>query len=339
MEFLYEYGLFLAKALTLVIAIVFTLVMVLALASKNKSAAKGQLTLENLTEELTEQLLELKRSLLTKEQCKAFDKEQKKNKKSDKQEEPKGRLFILDFNGDMHASEVEALREEISAIISVADAKMDEVLIKLESPGGLVHGYGLAASQIARLRQANIKTTAAVDKVAASGGYMMACVADHIISAPFAVIGSIGVVAEMPNINKLLKKNHIDIEQHTAGEYKRTLTFMGENTDQGRAKFKQDLEQTHDLFKQFVQQYRPELDIDKVATGEHWYGQQAIELGLVDSIQTSDDFVLQQLDNKTMFAIEYKIKKNVAEKLGIATASTISTLLNKLASMSLMKGK
>ena len=337
MEFLYEYGLFLAKAVTIVVSIALILAIALGAASKNRASGKGDLTITDLSDELKHQIEDLKRSLLNKDEAKAFDKELKKANKQ-KQEEEKKKLFIIDFDGDMHASQTESLREEISAIISIAKPD-DQVLINLESPGGVVHGYGLAASQIARLKAAKLHTTVAVDKVAASGGYMMACVADKIIAAPFAIIGSIGVVAQLPNINKLLKKNNIDIEQHTAGEFKRTLTVMGENTEEGRTKFKQELEETHVLFKEFVSEYREDLDIAKVATGEHWYGKQAIELGLVDEIQTSDDFILNHLADKAMYKVEYKIKKNVAEKLGFAAATAASTLWSKLASSTLTSGK
>lgn len=338
MEFLYEYGLFLAKAVTIVVSIALVVVVILGAAIKNKAHGKGELSIQNLSEDIKDQLHQLKRSLLGKEQLKAFDKATKKAQKDEQDGSEKGNLFVLDFNGDIQASQTESLREEISAIISIANSN-DEVLINLESPGGMVHGYGLAASQISRLKEAKIHTTVAVDKVAASGGYMMACVADKIISAPFAVIGSIGVVAQLPNINKLLKKNDIEVEQHTAGEYKRTLTVIGENTEEGRTKFKEELEDTHVLFKDFVSEYRSELDMEKVATGETWYGKQALDLGLVDQIQTSDDFILQQLDNKALFKIEYKIKKNVAEKLGIASATVLSNLWTKLAGLALTNNK
>lgn len=321
------------------VSIALVVVVILGAAMKNKAHGKGELTVQNLSEDIKDQLHEVKRSLLLdKDQVKAFDKAEKKAQKEKQDDTEKGKLFVLDFNGDIQASQTESLREEISAVISIAKPN-DEVLINLESPGGMVHGYGLAASQISRLKDAKIHTTVAVDKVAASGGYMMACVADKIISAPFAVIGSIGVVAQLPNINKLLKKNDIEVEQHTAGEYKRTLTVIGENTEEGRTKFKQELEETHVLFKNFVSEYRSDLDIEKVATGETWYGKQALDIGLVDQIQTSDDFILQQLDSKTLFKIEYKIKKNVAEKLGIASATVLSNLWTKLAGLALTNNK
>jgi len=234
----------------------------------------------------------------------------------------KGRLFVIDFDGDIEASAVENLREEITAVISAASTD-DHVLIRLESPGGMVHSYGLAASQLSRIKAASLRLIIAVDQVAASGGYMMACVADEIIAAPFAVVGSIGVVAELPNFHRLLKHNKVDYEQHTAGEFKRTLTMFSENTDTARKKFKQELEETHDLFKQFIKDNRPSLDIDKVATGEHWYGTQAIDLGLIDKIQTSDDYIVSAIENNDVYEIAYEVKKPLAERLSFSVHSAI----------------
>lgn len=226
------------------------------------------------------------------------------------------RMYVIDFDGDIHATGVDSLREEVTAILATAN-KGDEVMVRLESPGGLVHSYGLAASQLKRVRDAGLKLTIAVDQVAASGGYMMACVADELVAAPFAVVGSIGVVAEIPNFNRLLQKANIDYEQHTAGQYKRTLTMFGQNTTVAREKFKQELEDTHQLFKTFIHENRPNLDLDKVATGEHWYGRQALELGLVDKILTSDDVILDALNSKDVYSIKYEIRKPLTERLSV----------------------
>lgn len=226
------------------------------------------------------------------------------------------RMYVIDFDGDIHATGVDSLREEITAILATAN-QGDEVMVRLESPGGLVHSYGLAASQLKRIRDAGLKLTISVDQVAASGGYMMACVADELVAAPFAVLGSIGVVAEIPNFNRLLQKANIDYEQHTAGQYKRTLTMFGQNTTVAREKFKQELEETHQLFKTFIHENRPNLDLDKVATGEHWYGRQALELGLVDKIQTSDDVILDALNSMDVYSIKYEIRKPLTERLSI----------------------
>lgn len=237
------------------------------------------------------------------------------------------KIWVLDFKGDVQASSVEQLREEITLILATAKAGQDRVVLRLESPGGLVHGYGLAAAQLVRLRDAGFHLTICVDKVAASGGYMMACIASEIVSAPFAVVGSIGVVAQVPNFNRLLKEHHVDVELYTAGQYKRTVTMFGENTDEGKAKFEQELQQTHALFKHFVEKYRPKLNIEKVATGEHWYGQDAVDLNLVDQLQTSDTYIQNLLNQHDVYVIETRSKPTLGEKLGLQAAQMADTLL------------
>ncbi|MDP5029406.1 protease SohB [Paraglaciecola sp.] len=334
MEFLYEYGLFTAKAITIVVALLLAIGGIISLASKQKSG-KGHLEITSLSEKL-EDVADYSRSmLLTKEQLKKHNKEQKKAEKQQKksaEDQVSSHLFVIDFKGSMDAHEVEYLREEITAILTIAKPE-DEVLVRLESGGGVVHGYGLAASQLQRLCDKKIKLTVAVDKVAASGGYMMACVADRVLAAKFAIIGSIGVIAQLPNFNKLLKKSNIEWEQHTAGEFKRTLTMFGENNEQGREKFKEELEEVHQMFKGFVQEHRPELDISKVATGEYWYGSRALELGLVDEIQTSDDYLLRANEQRKIYSVKYSMKKNIAERLGFAASTAIESVLVKLWSM------
>ncbi|MCJ9370608.1 protease SohB [Acinetobacter baumannii] len=245
------------------------------------------------------------------------------------------KIFVLDFKGDIQASAVENLREEITLILATAKAGRDRVVVRLESPGGMVHGYGLAAAQLVRLRDAGFHLTICVDKVAASGGYMMACIANEIISAPFAVVGSIGVVAQVPNFNRLLKEHNVDFELYTAGQYKRTVIMFGENTPEGKAKFEEELQQTHVLFKHFVEKYRPQLNVDKVATGEHWYGQDALDLNLVDKLQTSDEYLLALLPQHDVYVINTRKKATLGEKLGLQAAqmadSLIPAVMNKVA--------
>ncbi|MDH1469889.1 MULTISPECIES: protease SohB [Shewanella] len=331
MEFLYEYGMFLAKAVTIVVALVAVIIVVLASTVKHKSD-KGELRITNLSEELEELKHSLKEELLSKKQFKAYEKQLKADEKAKEkaaEEDSKGKVFVIDFKGSIDAAEVASLREEISAILTIAE-KGDEVVVNVESGGGMVHGYGLASSQLDRLRQAEIPLTICVDKVAASGGYMMACVANKVYAAPFAIVGSIGVVAQLPNFNRLLKKHEIDYEQHTAGDFKRTLTVFGENTDEGRQKFQQELEETHVLFKAFVSKYRPQLDLAKVATGEHWYGQQAIELGLIDAISTSDDVLMQLAGERTVYKLRYQVRKKLADKIAHGASLSVNAIFNRL---------
>ena len=247
MELLSEYGLFFAKIVTVVLAIAAIAAIIVNVAQRNKRQ-RGELRVNNLSEQYKEMKEELAAALMDSHQQKQWHKAQKKKHKQEAKAakakaklgevatDSKPRVWVLDFKGSMDAHEVNSLREEITAVLA-AFKPQDQVVLRLESPGGMVHGYGLAASQLQRLRDKNIPLTVTVDKVAASGGYMMACVADKIVSAPFAIVGSIGVVAQMPNFNRFLKSKDIDIELHTAGQYKRTLTLLGENTELSMALF------------------------------------------------------------------------------------------------------
>ncbi|HSX69638.1 MAG TPA: protease SohB, partial [Pseudomonas sp.] len=267
MEFLLDYADFLLRTLTVVVAIIVVLLTIAALRGKGRGKGSGHLQVSKLNEFYKGLRQRLEHELLDKAQLKAQRKAEAKQAKLDKKEGThKPRVFVLDFDGDIKASATDNLRHEVTALLSMATAQ-DEVVLRLESGGGVVHGYGLAASQLARIRQAGVPLTVCVDKVAASGGYMMACIGDRVLSAPFAILGSIGVVAQLPNIHRLLKKHDIDVEMLTAGEFKRTLTILGENTEKGREKFQEDLETTHELFKNFVARYRPQLNIDEIATG------------------------------------------------------------------------
>lgn len=343
MEYLYDYGLFLAQAGTIVAAILIVVGSIVAMGQRNKGEEEGHIEIRNLNEKYRaindsieevvsdEETLKLQ-AKQKKKQDKQEAKETKKKRKqanSEDADDGRKRLYVLDFDGDIKASAADNLREEISAVLpQIRDG--DELLVRLESPGGMVHSYGLASSQLARITEAGVPLTVAVDKVAASGGYMMACVANKIVAAPFAVIGSIGVIAQLPNFSRLLKKNDIDFEMLTAGEYKRTLTMFGENTDKGREKFVEELEHTHDLFKTFVSENRPELDISKVATGEVWYGRKALEVGLIDSLQTSDAFVQEKLKDLDVFEVKFVHKKNWQEKMGLAAEGAMEKVLLKL---------
>ena len=334
MDLLSLYGLFLAKVVTVVIAIGALIILVIGLRHR-KSHSKGELQLIDLGEQYREMQREMRSARMNPAELKIRSKELKKKDKAEAKQKKlqaktggaksKPCLYVLDFKGSMDAHEVTSLREEISAVLAVATPE-DEVLLRLESPGGVVHGYGLAASQLVRLRQSGIRLTVAVDKVAASGGYMMACVADRIVAAPFAIIGSIGVVAQIPNFNRLLKKNDIDIELHTAGEFKRTLTLLGENTEEGREKFREDLNETHVLFKEFVHQNRPSLDINAVATGEHWFGTQARENGLIDAIGTSDDLLIAEMKNHEVIAVRYSRRKRMMDRFTGSAAESADRL-------------
>ena len=312
MEFLASYGLFLLKVATVVVAVV--IVIGVAAAAGRKAAHEG-LEVESINKKYKSQARTLRDAVTPKNELKKEHKAEKKtDKASAKESAARPRSFVIDFKGDLKASAVPSLREEVSAILDVARAD-DDVIVRLENHGGVVHEHGLAASQLARIRDAGISLTVCVDKVAASGGYLMDCVASKIVAAPFAILGSIGVLAQIPNFNRLLHDHGVDFEQVTAGKYKRTVTMFGKNTDADRAKLKEELEDVHRLFKSAVSRYRPALDLEKVATGEHWYGSSALELGLADEIRTSDEVIAGLVAERELYQVAYRVKQPFPKRL------------------------
>ena len=328
MEFLIDYGSFLLKTISFIIII--SLPFIFLFSSKSKdSSSSGSLKITNLSDKFDTMAGAVKSLSLSKAEKKQLIKKKKKDLKAKNNKSIPKPVYVLNFNGDIEASSVENLKEEITAILK-SDTKCHELVLRLESPGGTVIGYGLCAAQLQRLRDAGIKVTACVDKVAASGGYMMACVCNKIVSSPFAIIGSIGVVAAIPNFHKILKKNDVDYELHTAGEYKRTITMFGETTPAGRKKFKEHLEEIHILFKDHIKKFRPNLDMKKIATGETWEGIKALEEGLVDEISTSDEYLLNLSKKHEIFEISYVTKQNIQDKLSFFITKTFTNLISSL---------
>ncbi|MGI9251859.1 MAG: protease SohB [Pseudohongiellaceae bacterium] len=388
MEYLIEYGMFLAKAATVVIAIAMVIGVIAAASGRERKAGKkGRIRISTVNEHFEEMRDTLRHATLDKPELKRLAKEEKKAAKQEakqakqqakqraeeqteqqseqqtkqqdgpgeqggsgeqgKQDEQgeqseqgkrgeqtetgslphKRRVFVLNFKGDIAAEAVRSLREEVSAILTLATPD-DEVVLRLESPGGMVHSYGLASSQLLRIKNKNIPLTICVDKVAASGGYMMACLADRLISAPFAIIGSIGVLVQLPNFHRVLQKNAVDFEVISAGEYKRTLSLFGEITSKGRDKVQQEVDEVHNIFKDWVSQHRPDVDIDNLATGETWLGVQAKDRSLVDEIRTSDECLLDACKDATVFEVEFEVKKSIQEKLAKAAQLCADKVFN-----------
>ena len=348
MEFLSEYGMFLAKAVTIVIAIIVVIGVAASSGQRGKKAGKrGTIKVTRLNEHFEELREALREAVLDKDSLKTVHKDEKKQAKSEQKElkaarkkdkssveanagpgHEKKRIYVLNFKGNIAADAVVCLREEISAILSLA-TPADEVVVRLESPGGMVHAYGLASSQLLRLKNAKVPLTICVDKVAASGGYMMACLADKLIAAPFAIIGSIGVIVQLPNFHRVLKKHDVDYEMISAGEFKRTLTTFGEITDKSREKVQEDVQTIHDIFKTWVKEHRPSVDIDKAATGETWLGSQAKENDMVDDIRTSDECILQACESAEVFEVEYEVRKSIQDKLGNVLENSFDKVLSR----------
>lgn len=349
MEFFIEYGMFLAKVATIVVAIAIVIGIIAASGNRGKkSGKKGSIRVTAVNDHIDEMRDSLREGILDSAELKLIDKSDKKKDKAEAKErkallkkqakqasgeendsstERKKRVYVLAFKGNVSADAVESLREEVTAVLSLATAD-DEVIVNLESPGGMVHAYGLASSQLLRIKNQKIPLTICVDRVAASGGYMMACLADRLVAAPFAIIGSIGVLVQLPNFHRVLKKNDVDYEIISAGEFKRTLTTFGEITEKGKDKVQEDVETIHEIFKQWVKDHRPSVDIDKIATGETWIAMQAKERYMVDEIKTSDECIVTACENADVFEVEFEFKKSIQDKLGSAFEGAMGRALS-----------
>jgi serine protease SohB len=314
-DILLQLALFTAKSLVILIIVLIILIAFFVLIAKSKQKTTGRLSIKNLNKQYDENNEMIMQEILPKKSFKKFAKDKKEtDKKREENAADMKNIYVLNFHGDIKASAVSALSEEVTAILNAAKPK-DEVVVRLESPGGVVHGYGLGAAQLMRIRNRNIPLTIAIDKVAASGGYLMACTANKILAAPFAIIGSIGVVIQMPNFNKFLKEHNIDFEMQTAGEFKRTITMFGENTDAGREKLKEEIDHIHEQFKDLIKQHRPQINLAETATGEYWLAQQALPLQLVDEIKTSDEYLLSHAHAANIYEITFEEKKPLLARL------------------------
>lgn len=319
-SFVSQYGLFLAETLTLVAAAI-ALVAGVAALSRRKARHAGEIQVTDVNRQLEAAGDRIRSAQLSGKARKLLQKQRKhEDKARQKTAEAAPSTYLLDFKGDIRASAITALREEISAILEVATTG-DEVILRLESGGGLVNRYGLAAAQLLRLRDAKLPLTVTVDTVAASGGYLMAAAADRIVASPFALVGSIGVIAQVPNFHRWLQARNIDWEQFTAGRYKRTVTVFGENTEAGRAKLREELDDIHAHFRGFVQGRRGQLDMEKVATGEAWLGSKALELGLIDELATSDEIVRRACQRGRVLQVSFQRKLGLPERVRVSAQS------------------
>ena len=337
---------FLAKAITIVVSIGLIIGVFASVGQKTKkSGNKGNIKVTRINDHIDELRDALRVSVLDKDELKSIEKVEKKEakesekkkkklKKSDVEEGSNDadakhkKFFVLNFEGNIAADAVSSLREEITAVLSLATPR-DEVIVRLESPGGMVHAYGLASSQLLRIKNQKIPLTICVDKVAASGGYMMACLADKLVAAPFSIIGSIGVLVQLPNFHRVLKKYDVDYEMISAGEYKRTLSHFGEITTKGKDKVQEDVENIHRIFKDWVKTYRPSIEIDSIATGETWVGTQAKDRYMVDEIKTSDECIIEACEESEVFEVEFEIKKSIQDKLGSLLEESGVRLFNR----------
>lgn len=279
------------------------------LSRKGKAQNEQKIALKSYEKRYYEALTPQVREFVEKKDLTALKKAQKAAQK-----EKGSCLYVIDFDGDMQASNTVQLAETTSCLLPLLRST-DKVLVRVKSSGGLVPHYGYAASQLSRLRS-KASLTVAIDHIAASGGYLMACVAHEIIAAPFAIVGSIGVVGLVPNVHPLLKNHGIDVHEHTAGEYKRSLSPWAAVTPEKVQRYEHELSMTHELFQEFVQQYRPNLEPEVLQTGEYRYAARSVgDTGLVDKVQSSDDFIAEHLPKYHVIFVTCREEKSVWQRL------------------------
>lgn len=242
------------------------------------------------------------------ESVKAQEKSSSRKSGDEKTGEP-GKVAVLKFKGDIRASARFAFAKLVDEVVLNA-REFKEVVVVVESPGGGVSEYGMLFAELERMRKCeeNFQLTVVVDTVAASGGYLMSLPAHKILAAPFAMVGSIGVVSFIPNIRELLEANKIKPRTFTAGDFKRTVTLTDEGDEKSAEQYKQQLALIHEQFKQALKKYRPQVELEKVATGEAWLASTTVEkeLQLVDGLNTSHALLLEM--NQSFDLVEYSSK-------------------------------
>ncbi|KZX82185.1 hypothetical protein A3715_00045, partial [Oleiphilus sp. HI0009] len=239
-------------------------------------------------------------------------------------------IFVLDFKGDKTASSVGSLSKEVSAILSVAKPN-DEVFLRLESPGGTITGYGLASQQLIRLREAGIRLVVSVDEIATSGGYMMAAVGDRIIASPTSMLGSIGVIMEVPNFYNLLDRAGVQFHQFTAGKHKRLVSMTNKIGDAAKDQINQDLEKSHELFKNHVHTYRNSVNLESVSHGDVWSAKYCLDNKLVDDLMTSEAYLFDRASRANIFHISWDVERSFSDKLSSFAAQASINTLDKVA--------
>ena len=313
MSFWIDFGGFALKSFWLAAMIAIVLVVPIIIGARSQRRREDEVKVTSLDDRFDLMEAQIRIATDGAKGAKAFLKARKKEAKQ--RDENAKRVYVIGFKGDPMASGHAAFARKITAALVAARPDKDEIVVSITSPGGIVSGYGLMAAQMQRVRRAGVELTACVDQVAASGGYMMAVAANRIVAAPFAVVGSIGVVAQVPNVSRLLKKIDVDYEELTAGEHKRPISVLAPISEEGREHFKTKLEETHVAFKDFVRENRPALNVEAVGDGDYWYATDALKLGLIDAIATSDEYLLAQRGKARLFVIDAPEKKTLMKVL------------------------
>ncbi|WP_343192796.1 S49 family peptidase [Buchnera aphidicola (Taiwanaphis decaspermi)] len=301
MEFIYSYILFIIKTLSVLFFLhLFSKIIIIYILKKNDIYLNNTLKVELLNNHYKK----LKNDLSFFQKKKIINQKNVYNKKSN--------LYILDYNDKIKKNKIKKLREEISSIILVAK-KNDEVLLRLENTSDIVYEYGLVIAQLQRLRKKGIKLIISIDKIVSNGGYIIACVADHISASPFSIIGPINIVVNIPNIDKYTQTSNLNNQLNDCNTFTK-LTLIKNNTKIYVNKIFNKLDIKKYIRNSFIKDMRPSLNLNKIFNQNYWIGENAINEKLIDSINTSDDILFSKKDTHNLLKIKYVYKSNIVEK-------------------------
>ncbi len=245
---------------------------------------------------------------------------------------PPPRLAVLRFQGlrDLNASGDQRLSEAIDEVLVNRD-HFEEAVVIIDSPGGTTHGYGHAYALLERLSASGLKVTACIDRIGASGGYLMALPADRILAGPFAIVGSVGVVAGIPNVKRLLEEKGVSYRLFVAGDKKRVVHFADDDGPEVREYMDEKLAGIHTQFLQAVEKHRGDrVKLDEVRSGDHWSAEESVEkgLGLVDELQTSAEYLLERNREVALVMIERRV--DITERFAGYLAARLSARVASL---------
>ncbi len=207
--------------------------------------------------------------------------------------DPNGDIAIVEVKGPIFDSE--AINEKLEKFRKAPSVKA--VVLRVDSPGGAVGPSQEIYSEVKRLA-AEKKVVVSMGAVAASGGYYLSIPATKILANPGTLTGSIGVLIEHIEVDELLKWAKISAETITAGEMKDAGSLFRKMKPEERAYFDEILKNMHQQFRLALSEGRkiPMDEVEKIADGRVYTGEQALALKLVDQLGDLQDAILVAKD-------------------------------------------
>src|SRR5437899_76982 len=219
--------------------------------------------------------------------------------------------------------------ERVESLERLGKSRVRAVIVHVDSPGGTTAGAEQLFQALRRLAGKK-PTVVVVDALAASGGYIAAMSADHIISQDTSLVGSIGVLFQYPNFSDLLKTVGVKVEEIKSSPLKAAPNGYEPTSPEARAAIDALVKDSYAWFRGLVKQRRGMDDslLDKVADGRVFTGRQAVELKLVDAIGDEkvavEWLVAQKNVKKDLPVRDYKLSPRFGDLTFLRTAASIT---------------